>query len=222
MRFWFARVAGIMGNQMLLVALAWHMYELTSSAWDLGLVGLFQFVPVLLMALPAGHVADHFHRGRIFALCMLTQAAIALVLVMANQYDFAHRELIFGVSMVMGIARAFQMPAHQALTPLLVPAHLLTRAIALSSSGVQTAVICGPAIGGLLYALGSTTVYATCAALLLLACTLTLLVRYKHTVVRTAVDIRSVLAGVAFIYRHKILLGATLLDLFAVLLVVAS
>lgn len=217
-RFWFARVAGIMGNQMLLVALAWHMYELTSSAWDLGLVGLFQFVPVLVMALPAGHVADNFHRARIFAFCMLAQATMGLTLIIANQHGFATRELIFAVSIVMGVARAFQMPAHQALTPLLVPKHLLTRAIALSSSGVQTAVICGPALGGLLYALGSTTVYASCSALLLLACALTLLVRYEHKPIKTAVDLRSVLAGVVFIYRHKILLGATLLDLFAVLL----
>ena len=65
---------------MLMVAVAWHMYELTSSAWDLGLVGLFQFVPALLMALPAGHVADRLHRGRIFALCVLTQALVALLL----------------------------------------------------------------------------------------------------------------------------------------------
>jgi MFS family permease len=73
-RYWFARMAGIMGNQMLMVAVAWHMYDLTSSAWDLGLVGLFQFVPALVMTLPAGHVADRLHRGRIFAACMALQA----------------------------------------------------------------------------------------------------------------------------------------------------
>ena len=73
-RFLGARFLGITANQMLMVAVAWHMYELTSSAWDLGLVGLFQFVPALLMTLPAGHVADRMHRGRLFAACMGVQA----------------------------------------------------------------------------------------------------------------------------------------------------
>src|SRR5690349_12185894 len=77
MRFWCARVAGIMANQMLMVAVGWHMYDLTGSAWDLGLVGLFQFVPALLMTLPAGHAADRWHRGKIFAACMALQALVA-------------------------------------------------------------------------------------------------------------------------------------------------
>jgi MFS family permease len=70
MRFWFARLAGVSANQMLMVAVAWHMYDITSSAWDLGLVGLFQFVPALVLMLPAGHAVDRFHRARIFATCM--------------------------------------------------------------------------------------------------------------------------------------------------------
>ena len=79
MRFWLARLAGVMANQMLMVAVAWHMYDITLSAWDLGLVGLFQFVPALVMTLPAGHLADRLHRGRIFATCMpLELMAIAL------------------------------------------------------------------------------------------------------------------------------------------------
>ena len=84
MRFWMARLVGNMANMMLMVALAWHMYDLTGSAWDLGLVGLFQFVPSLLMTLPAGHVADRLHRGRIFAACMVLQAVVALLLVAAT------------------------------------------------------------------------------------------------------------------------------------------
>ena len=88
-RFWVSRVGGIMANQMLMVALGWHMYDLTASAWDLGLVGLFQFVPALVMTLPAGHVADRHHRARIFALCMLTQAAVAGV-------EIVH-EILYGI-----------------------------------------------------------------------------------------------------------------------------
>lgn len=218
MRFWLARLAGVMANQMLMVAVAWHMYDITSSAWDLGLVGLFQFVPALLMTLPAGHLADRLHRARIFAACMLAQAAVALLLVVATQGGFATRELILAISVVLGVARAFQMPAQQALTPLLVPQELLQGAIALSSSGMQVAIICGPALGGLLYVTGATTVYASCMVLLLLSCGLTLVVRYQHRPSSLAASWSSVLAGVAFVWQRKVLLGATSLDLFAVLL----
>jgi MFS family permease len=80
MRFWMARLFGVTANQMLMVAVAWHMYDITSSAWDLGLVWLFQFVPALVLTLPAGHAVDHFHRGRIFALAMAPQALHRLAL----------------------------------------------------------------------------------------------------------------------------------------------
>ncbi len=216
-RFWLARVAGVMANQMLMVALAWHMYDITNSAWDLGLVGLFQFVPALLMTLPAGHLADRLHRGRIFASCMLAQAALALLLMLATHGGFATRELILAISVVLGAARAFQMPAQQALTPLLVPQSLLQAAIALSSSGMQVAVICGPALGGLLYVTGASTVYASSLALFLLAGTLTLVVRYRHQASSLAANWGTLLAGVAFVWQRKLLLGATSLDLFAVL-----
>lgn len=219
LRFWFARLVGIMANQMLMLAVAWHVYDMTSSAWDLGLVGLFQFIPALLMTLPAGHVADRVHRGRLFAVCMLAQAAVALVLVWGIEGGFASRELIFVLSVVLGVARAFQMPAQQAITPTLVPGHLLQPAVALSSSGVQVAIIGGPALGGLLYVLGPTTVYLTCAVLLSLAFVLTWWVVMPHTkVAQTAATWRTVMAGVTFVCERQILLGAMALDLFAVLL----
>ena len=217
-RFWLARLAGVTANQMLMVAVAWHMYDITSSPWDLGLVGLFQFVPALLMTLPAGHFADRWHRGRIFAACMLVQASIALWLVVATRGNFASRELILGISVVIGVARAFQMPAQQALTPLLVPPQLLQRAIALSSTGMEAAIIGGPALGGVLYTTGAVTVYLSCTALLLLSGMLTLWVRYLHRPNMLAVTWQNLLAGVGFVWRHKLLLGATSLDLFAVLL----
>ena len=218
MRFWVARLAGVTANQMLMVAVAWHMYDITSSAWDLGLVGLFQFVPALVMTLPAGHAADRLHRGRIFAACMLAQALIALLLVAATHGNFATRELILGISVVLGVARAFQMPAQQALTPLLVSQELLQRAIALSSSGMQAAIICGPALGGVLYVAGPITVYLSCTALLLFAGALTLVVRYQHRPSTLAATWGTLLAGVSFVWQRKVLLGATTLDLFAVLL----
>ncbi len=207
-----------MGNQMLMVAVAWHMYDITSSAWDLGLVGLFQFVPALLMTLPAGHLADRVHRGRIFACCMALQAAVATLMLVSTSQGFATRELILGLAVVLGVARAFQMPAQQALIPLLVPASLLPRAFAISSTGMEMAIIGGPALGGLLYALGPRYVYVTCMALLLSASALTLLVHYRHKPPQAAATWQSLFAGIGFVWRRKVILGATSLDLFAVLL----
>ena len=144
MRFWLARLMGISANQMLMLGIAWHMYDITGSAWDLGLVGLFQFIPALLMALPAGQLIDRLHRGRIFASCMLLQGMVAIVLLWATVNHIESRELIFAIALVLGINRSFQMPSQQAITPLLVPKELLQRATALSSTGVEIAIIGGP------------------------------------------------------------------------------
>lgn len=217
-RFWLARLSGIMGNQMLMVAVAWHMYDITHSAWDLGLVGLFQFVPALLMTLPAGHLADRVHRGRIFACCMALQALVAALMLASTTQGFATRELILGLAVVLGVARAFQMPAQQALIPLLVPASLLPRAFAISSTGMEMAIIGGPALGGLLYAVGPRYVYITCVALLLGASALTMVVHYRHKPPQAAATWQSLFAGIGFVWRRKVILGATSLDLFAVLL----
>ena len=218
MRFWLARIFGVSAHQMLMLAISWHMYELTGSAWDLGLVGLFQFIPALVVALPAGHVIDRLHRGRIFATCMLVLALVAVVLGMATWQAQASRELIFIVAWVLGVTRAFQMPAQQAITPLLVPKQLFQRAIALSSTGVEVSVIGGPAIGGVLYLSGALTVYSVCAVLFTLSMLLTLWVRYEHVVRHNSLSWQSLFAGVAFVWERKVLLGAISLDLFAVLL----
>jgi len=129
-RFLLARFLGLCASQMLMVSLAWHMYDLTHSAWDLGLVGLFQFVPALLFTLPAGQLADRWHRGRIYASSVLLQGLTSLTLVGAIGSGFDSSALILALSVVLGVARAFQMPAQMALTPLLVPAPLLARAVA--------------------------------------------------------------------------------------------
>jgi MFS family permease len=224
MRMWFARLSGTTGAQMLMVAVGWQMYELTASAWDLGLVGLYQFVPSLLFTLLAGHVADRVHRGRIIATCLVAQALVALILVAATQgwgsgVAWTSRELLLGLSVLLGIARSFQMPAQQALTPMLVPASLLPRAMAFSSAGMQAAVIGGPALGGAIFVAGATAVYATCAALFAVGCVLVFAVRYEHLPPpREPVTLRTLLAGVEFVWQRKALLGAVSLDLFAVLL----
>jgi MFS family permease len=217
-RFMGARFLAVCASQMLMVAVAWHMYDLTGSAWDLGLVGLFQFVPALLLTLPAGHVADRVHRGRLFATCVAVQATVAALLMWATWHVFASRELILCISVVLGCTRAFQMPAQQALTPMLVPKDLLQRGVALSSSALQAATIGGPALGGLLYAQGPLAVYGVCVVVMLVSSALTLSVRYVHHITHEAVSWGSAMAGVVFVWQNKILLGATSLDLFAVLL----
>ena len=228
MRFWMTRLAGTAGNQMLMVAVGWQMYELTGSAWDLGLVGLYQFAPVLLFTLAAGYVADRFDRAKIVAAALACQWLVAVVLALAS-HDFAGadatrhsrwltRELLLGLSIVLGLARAFQMPAQQALIALLVPAPLLPRAMAFSASGMQAAVIAGPALGGLLFVAGASVVYVACARFFTVGIVLALRLKYGH--MRAPYErptISSLVAGVAFISQRKVLLGGAtaLLPMFA-------
>ena len=226
MRMWCARLFGTTGNQMLMVAVGWQMYALTGSAWDLGLVGLYQFMPALLLTLVAGHMADRLHRGRIVAVCMVVQAMVAAGMAMATlgwgaaaSHSWASRELLLVMSVLLGVARAFQMPAMQALTPTLVPPAMLPRAMAFSSAGMQAAVVGGPALGGVIFVWGAAAVYGVCTALFTVGCVLMALVRYDHTPPpREPVTARTLLAGAEFVWQRKALLGAVSLDLFAVLL----
>lgn len=217
--FWCTRLSAQLAAQMLMVALGWQMYDLTGSAWDLGLVGLAQFLPALLLTLPAGHVADRHHRGRIMMAATLLQAGVALALTLATHHGAMTRELILGVSIVLGVAKAFQMPASQALPALLVPPTLLGQAVALGSSGMQVAIIGGPALGGFLYVAGADVVYAAGTGFLLLACGLALGIRYDTPAApREPASWTSVFAGIHFLWGQPVMLGAMSLDLFAVLL----
>ncbi|MDB5861718.1 MAG: transporter [Ramlibacter sp.] len=213
-----ARVLAGMANQMMMVSAAWQMYELTNSAWDLGLVGLFQFLPVLLFTLPAGHVADRYHRGRVVAGTQLLQFGAALLLLAASSSHFLSRELLFGVSILLGTARTFQTPAQQSLVPSLVPPGMLARAMAMSSAGNQISVIGGPAAAGLLFMGTGIAVYAT--AIVLLALAIVAMLRLKDLRVISNAEpptLHSMLAGARFIRERKPLLGAVSLDLMAVL-----
>jgi MFS family permease len=217
--YWLTRLASQFASQMMMVALGWQMYELTSSAWDLGLVGLAQFLPALLLTLPAGHLADRWHRARILLGSTLVETATAGVLLAATLGGWAGRELILLLSLMLGGCRAFRMPATQALPALLVPPQLLPRAVALGSSGMQIALITGPALGGALYGFGAERVYGLCTGLMLLSAWLTLGIHHappqRHS---EPASWASVLAGVHYIRRRPVLLGAMSLDLFAVLL----
>ena len=219
MRFWGGRVVSGIGNQMLMVAVGWQMYTLTGSAWDLGLVGLYQFLPALVLTLPAGHAADRGRRGSILGLSLAAQAAVALVLMAAVLGHWAERDLLLYLSVALGTAKAFQNPAQQALVPQLVPPRLLSRALAFTSMGNQISVIGGPALGGFIYVAGAEVVYALCGALFALAAGMYASVRHVHVPPPDEpVSLETVFAGIHFIWRRKQILGAISLDLFAVLL----
>lgn len=218
MRLWTSRLFGTTANQMLLVALGWQMYDLTHSAWDLGLVGLFQFLPALALVLVAGQVVDRYHRARIVALCMAAQAVIAAALVWASMAHGVGREMLLMVSVAVGMVRAFQMPTQQALTPMVLPPALLPRGLAFSSAGSQGAIVAGPALGGFVYVAGAHVVYALCALLFVTAGLLVAGVRYQQpSRIKKAISMETLLAGVRFVRDRQAVLGAISLDLFAVL-----
>ena len=216
--FWCVRFLGISAYQILTVAVAWQLYDITSSALDLGLFGLFQFLPALIFALPAGQAVDRYNRVHIVTLCLIVQAGVGACLYFTTAQDFISRDIIFLMALFLGLTRSFQMPAQQSLTPSLVPRKILQNAVAFSSTGMHTAIIVGPAIGGFLYFLGPDVVYLICTALILSSVILTFFITYQHKKVTTKINVNEIFAGINFIWRNKTLLGAISLDLFAVLL----
>jgi len=223
--FWLARVSATMALQMQVVAIGWQIYAMTGSPLDLGLVGLAQFVPAFLLMLVAGHVADRYDRTVILRLCQIFEGAGAALLALGTAAGWLNREWIFFIAVLIGTARAFEMPSLQALLPLIVPARLLPKAVAGSASANQTATIAGPAIGGLLFALNPILVYATCAMLFLAASFMIALLSAQNayrpaklSANREKISFEVLFAGIAFIRNKPAILGAISLDLFAVLL----
>jgi len=217
--FWFARVAVTVGYHMLIVAVGWQLYALTSNPFDLGLIGLIQFIPAMLLFLVVGQVTDRYDRRFVLIACQVTEAVAATTLLIGLLTGGMSRELILVVAFILGIARAFEVTAMQIMVPSLVPLTLVPRATAASASANQAATITGPAFGGFLYAAGPQIVYATCLALFAGAVLLTLLIRMERSApAREPLSLRTFFAGFAYIRDHRIILGVISLDLFAVLL----
>jgi MFS family permease len=217
--FWFSRGLSTIAFQMQAVAVGWQMYALTGSAFDLGLVGLVQFLPMMALTLLVGHVADRYDRRRIVAVCQLLEGAAVVALAAGSLGGWLEREAIFALVALIGAARAFESPSMAALLPNLVPRPAIQTASAWSASANQTAQIVGPALGGLLYAFGAGAAYGSAAALFLLAAALSSAIRMATSVrMRQPLTLESLFSGVAFIRRNRILLGTLSLDLFAVLL----
>jgi MFS family permease len=214
---------------MLQVALGWELYERTHSALALGFVGLVTAIPVVLLALPAGHLADRMDRKKIVVAAQVVFILMSLSLSVLS-YVKGPIFLIYGTLLVGGIAQAYNNPARSALLPRLVPAEVFANAVTWSSSGFQTAAVVGPAIGGLVIALQhrATGAYLLDAILTTLYLVMLLGIRSDAVKVDTTTSItalkprepmtfKSLIAGMRFVMDTKVILAALTLDLFAVL-----
>ena len=217
--FWCARTFTNGAYMMQGVAVGWQIYDLTNNPLDLGLVGLVQFFPLIAMSIIAGQVLDLFDRRMIAGVCQIGKALAALLLAVGTAQGWLGREAMFAILFLSGTARAFEIPTMHSLLPGIVPVTLLPRAIAASATAQQTAVICGPSIGGLMYAFGPTAVYATCTLVFMAASVLIGLIQVApRPEQRKPVTLATVFAGFRYIRHQPIILGAISLDLFAVLL----
>ncbi len=217
--FWLARLASTMGYQMLAITIGWQVYELTDSAFDLGLVGLIQFVPAVVLTLLIGHAADRYDRRLIVRTAQGVYALAAVMITAALLTGVLTRDLLFGAVFMIGCARAFEMPTAHSLVPALVPEPMIPRAVAAWTSANQIAVICGPALGGLIYTVSPMLVSAICLIFFSISITLVTFVRVKGPAAnREPPTFASVLAGLEYIRTRRRLLGVITLDLFVVLL----
>ncbi len=217
--FWLSRLFATFATQILSVAVGWQIYDLTRDPFDLGLVGLVQFTPALLLVLVTGTVSDRYNRRRIVAICQFVEAACGLALLVLTLGGAISPGWIFAILAVFGTARAFMNPAASSLIPNLVPERDLAGAIAISSSAWQIAIIVGPVVGGLLYGLAAATPYAVAVGLLVIAGGLVSLVpKPPQKTTPEPPNWSTVIAGFRYVWHEKIVLGAISLDLFAVLL----
>ncbi len=213
-----ARFLGTLAVQMQSVAVGWQVYQITGSLFDLGLIGLAQFAPFLVLILWAGHVADRHDRRRIIVLCMLVQLLVSGLLLAFTYSGSSVVWPVFAVLVLFGSARAFMMPASQAVLRNLVPDRDFGQAVALSSSTFHVAVIAGPVLGGLLYVYGPTVVYTVSALLLAVSVILMASARSAPQARSTQpASWHTLLEGLRFVRSRPIVLGAISLDLFAVL-----
>ena len=217
-RFWSVRVLSSLSFQMLAVAIGWHIYALTHSAFALGLVGLAQFLPMFALTLVVGHVADRYDRRRVAAICQGVEAMVALAFLLGTLGGWLTAPAIYALAALVGAARAFESPSVASLLPGVVGRAELAHATAWSTSANQAAQILGPAFGGLLYGIGASAVYIACMVAFLAASTLVWSIPLQtKPAARAPVTLKSVFSGIAFIRRQPVILGALSLDLFAVL-----
>lgn len=212
---------------MLQVALGWELYERTHSALALGMVGLVTAIPVILLALPAGHLADKMDRKKIVIGAQIVFVSMSVALAAVSHWA-GPIPLIFGILLVRGVSQAYNNPARSALLPRLVPADAFGNAVTWSSSAFQTAAVVGPAIGGFVIALEhrATAAYLVDACLTSIYLVMLFAIRSDGGIPASAsalkprekMTLESLVAGMRFVKQTKVVLAALTLDLFAVLL----
>ena len=218
-QFLYVRIAASIALQIQAVAVGWQMYALTDSPFQLGLIGLVQFVPAVGLFLATGHAADRYDRRLIASTAQMVEAAAVAALALAIATGHLTPALLLTMAFIIGIGRAFEQPSLQTALPNIVPANVLPQAIAGSTSASQIAIVAGPALGGILIAISPTIVFAACAVLWLSsAVVMRGIVMERSPAKHEPVDMKRLFSGLVFIGRHKVVLGAILLDLLAVLL----
>lgn len=219
-RYMAARFLTTISSEMQAVAVGWQVYELTHRPFDLGLVGLAQFLPGVCLFLVAGHTADRVSRTRILQICYAAFSICSICLLAFTLAQNKSPYPIYGALLLNGIVRAFNAPASQAFLPLLVPEKHFPNAVAWSASFFQTATVVGPMIGGVLYgATGSpVVVYLSAVVAYLTASVFLGQVRVTPVIRARSAAAGEVLDGIRYIWHNKLILGAMSLDLFAVLL----
>ncbi|MFC0217053.1 MFS family permease [Pseudochelatococcus lubricantis] len=218
-RYWLARFLGSFAIQIVSVSVGWQIYDLTRDPFDLGMVGLVQFLPALVLVLVTGVAADRFGRRTIMGLSLGLEGLCALALLALTLTGLFQPAAVFVTLLWFGIARAFLAPSSASLVVNLVPPEHFANAVSWNASAWQIATIVGPVAGGLLYGLSPVAAYTTAAIMLLTGTVLTFSISAAgQHIVGDKATVDTLLAGFRYIWKEKIVLGAISLDLFAVLL----
>jgi MFS family permease len=217
--FWTGRIVSILSFQMLMVAIGWQLYALTGSALDLGLIGLAQFVPMIVLTLLVGHVADRYDHRLILLACQLAEASAAAALALGTVMGWLDPLAIYALTALVGAARAFEIPTMVAIIPALVPRVLVPAATAWFATANQAGQIIGPVLGGLLYGFGPAVVYGTAIALWAVGAAFIAMMRMEG-VPRSSepLSLRSLLGGFFYVRNDPVILGIIALDMCAVFL----
>ncbi len=217
--YWVGRIVSILSFQMLMVAIGWQLYALTGSALDLGLVGLAQFVPMIVLTLLVGHVADRYDHRVILVVCQIGEATAAAVLALGSAFGFLDPLIIYAVAALIGAARAFEIPTMVAIIPGLVPRVLVPAATAWFTTANQAGQIVGPVLGGVLYGLGPATVYGVAIGLWGIGAAFIAMMRMERVARATEpMSLRSLVGGFHYVAKERVILGTIALDMCAVFL----
>ena len=224
--FWLARLTTTIGQMAMVIVIGWQVYDIARStmgireaAFQLGLIGLVQFVPLFVLTPLSGWTADRLDRRHVARAVILLELLCALILFGSTWGGFISLPILFGVAALLGVARAFAGPALGAMAPNLVPREILPNAIALSSTAWQTGAIVGPALGGILYDVTPHLPYGLSAGLFAFsAICLFTIGPLPRTLLKPGSPWRQMIDGLAYVRRNRLVLGAITLDLFAVLL----